>query len=408
VGTLRLANDLAFVVDRGKGSRLYDKSGREYIDYLLGSGPLILGHAHPAVVSAVMDQLARGSTYGLTNEPSIRMADELCQAIPCCERVRYTASGSEATFLALRLTRAFRRRYKILKFEGAYHGSHDSALMSTWPDLPKPFPVATPDSAGIVPRLEREILVAPYNDLNVVEPILAAHADELAGIIVEPLQRIIPPGADFLKGLRQLADRYEIPLVFDEVVTGFRLAYGGAQEYYGVIPDLAAYGKILGGGFSLGAVCGRERIMRQLDPHEAGPGGVVRHGSTLDGNPIAAAAGLATLMELKRPGTYERLRRSGSALQSGLARVIGRSGQPAQVVGDPVVFDVIFTDRDVSDYRSARTGNHEQLRRLNEECLKRGVLKGEHKIYMSLAHTEEDIDRTLAAFEAALAELPAR
>jgi glutamate-1-semialdehyde 2,1-aminomutase len=150
VGTLRLANDLAFVVDRGKGSRLYDKSGREYIDYLLGSGPLILGHAHPAVVSAVMDQLARGSTYGLTNEPSIRMADELCQAIPCCERVRYTASGSEATFLALRLTRAFRRRYKILKFEGAYHGSHDSALMSTWPDLPKPFPVATPDSAGIV------------------------------------------------------------------------------------------------------------------------------------------------------------------------------------------------------------------------------------------------------------------
>jgi glutamate-1-semialdehyde 2,1-aminomutase len=241
-----------------------------------------------------------------------------------------------------------------------------------------------------------------------VEPILAAHADELAGIIVEPLQRIIPPGADFLKGLRQLADRYEIPLVFDEVVTGFRLAYGGAQEYYGVIPDLAAYGKILGGGFSLGAVCGRERIMRQLDPHEAGPGGVVRHGSTLDGNPIAAAAGLATLMELKRPGTYERLRRSGSALQRGLARVIGRSGQPAQVVGDPVVFDVIFTDRDVSDYRSARTGNHEQLRRLNEECLKRGVLKGEHKIYMSLAHTEEDIDRTLAAFEAALAELPAR
>jgi glutamate-1-semialdehyde 2,1-aminomutase len=405
VGNLRLANQLAFVVHHGKGARLYDMSGREYIDYLLGSGPLILGHAHPAVMQAVTEQLARGSTYCLTSEPSIRLAEELCRAIPCCEQVRFTASGSEATFLALRLARAFRRRDKVLKFEGAYHGSHDYALMSTSPDVAKPFPVAIPDSAGIVPRLESEVLVAPYNDLATTERIVATHADELAAIIVEPLQRIIPPVAEFLKSLRRLANRYEIPLIFDEVVTGFRLAYGGAQEYYGVIPDLAAYGKILGGGFSLGAVCGRENIMRQLDPRETRPGGLVVHGSTLDGNPIAAAAGLATLMELKRPGTYESLRLTGTTLQRGLARAIGKYGLTAQVVGEPVVFDVIFTEGDVLDYRSAHSGNRERLRRFNEECLKRGVLKGEHKIYMSLVHTNEDIDRTLAVFETALAEL---
>jgi glutamate-1-semialdehyde 2,1-aminomutase len=408
VGNLRLPEDLAFVVDHGKGARLYDVSGREYIDYLLGSGPLILGHAHPAVLKAVTEQLVRGTTYCLTSEPSVWLADELCRAIPCCERVRFTASGSEATFLALRLARAFRRCDKILKFEGAYHGSHDYALMSTSPEIAKPFPMATPDSAGIVPRIESEVLVAPYNDLTVAESLVGMHAAEIAAIIVEPLQRIIPPEIEFLKGLRTMADRYHIPLIFDEVVTGFRLAYGGAQEYYGVIPDLAAYGKILGGGFSLGAVCGREALMRQLDAREAQPGARVIHGSTLDGNPIAAAAGLATLTELKRPGTFERLRRSGTVLQSGLIRAIEASGVTARVVGDPAVFDVIFTGGEVRDYRSAQAGERELLRRFNEECLSRGVLKGEHKIYLSLAHTTEDIHRTLAVFEEALAAVAGR
>jgi glutamate-1-semialdehyde 2,1-aminomutase len=275
------------------------------------------------------------------------------------------------------------------------------------PDTARPFPVATPDSAGILPELASEVLVAPYNDLTVAEPIIAAHADELAAIIVEPLQRIIPPGPEFLPGLRRLADQYGIPLIFDEVVTGFRLAYGGAQEYYGVIPDLAAYGKIIGGGFSLGAVCGREDIMRQLDPREARPGNLVIHGSSLDGNPIAAVAGLATLMELRRPGVYESLRRTGTALKSGLARAVEKAGVTAQVIGEPAVFDVIFTERAVRDYRSAQSESAAPLQRFNEECLERGVLKGARKIYLSLVHTKEDIDRTLLVFEAALAALAA-
>src|SRR5262249_21533241 len=284
----------------------------------------------------------------------------------------------------------------------------DYAQMSTAPVVAKPFPAATPDSAGIVSRVESEVFVAPYNDLATAEPIVATHADELAAIIVEPLQRILPPRPEFLTGLRRLADRHEIPLIFDEVVTGFRLAYGGAQEYYGVIPDLAAYGKILGGGFSLGAVCGRETIMRQLDPRETGPDGLVLHGSTLDGNPVAAVAGLATLRELRQPGTYERLRRAGAILQTGLARAIEKSGLPGQVVGEAAVFGVIFTEGDVHDYRSSRSGSRERLQRFNEACLEGGVLKGEHKIYLSLVHTDEDVDRTLAVFEAALAELRAR
>src|SRR5215475_642692 len=243
LGSSRFPDDLAFVVKRGKGSKLWDVSGREYIDFLLGSGPMILGHAHPAVVAAVREQLENGTTYFLVNEPVIKLADELCRAVPCAEQVRFTSTGSEATFFALRAARAWRKREKVLKFEGGYHGSHDYALMSSAPRSPKAFPAATADSGGIPQVLEGEVLIAPYNDLPTVEALLAVHADSLAAVIVEPFQRLIPPQAGFLEGLRELTRRREIPLIFDEVVTGFRLAYGGAQEAYGVTPDLATYGK---------------------------------------------------------------------------------------------------------------------------------------------------------------------
>src|SRR5213592_772886 len=246
LGSTRLPDDLAFIVKRGSGSKLYDVSEREYIDYLMGSGPLILGHAHPAVVAAVRAQLEHGTTYFLVNEPVVALADELCRAVPCAEQVRFTSTGTEATFFALRAARAYRKRDKIMKFEGGYHGSHDYALMSSSPKSPKAFPAATADSGGIPHVLEGEVLIAPYNDLPTVEALLAVHADSLAAVIVEPFQRLIPPQAGFLEGLRRLTQRYGIPLIFDEVVTGFRFAYGGAQQYYGVTPDLATYGKIIG------------------------------------------------------------------------------------------------------------------------------------------------------------------
>jgi glutamate-1-semialdehyde 2,1-aminomutase len=408
LGGLRFADELAFVVKRGSGSKIQDVSGREYIDYLLGSGPMILGHAHPRVVRAVAEQLEKGTTYFLLNEAVIALADEIGRAVPCAEQVRFTSTGSEATFFALRAARAFRQRDKIMKFEGGYHGSHDYALMSSAPKSPKAFPAAMPDSGGIPHVLEPEVLIAPYNDLATTEALLAVHANELAAVIVEPFQRLIPPRDGFLKGLRAATERHRIPLIFDEVVTGFRFAYGGAQEYYGVVPDLAAHGKIIGGGFPLAAVCGRQAIMRCFDPRLEGTPEFVAQVGTLNGNPVAAVAGLATLAELRTPGAYEGLRRTGSALKDGLAELVKRAGIPAQVVGEPSCFDIVFTERPIVDYRSTLTSDTACLKAFNQTCLRNGVLKGMHKIYVSLAHTEADVARTLDVFKLALAALPGR
>jgi glutamate-1-semialdehyde 2,1-aminomutase len=402
LGTSRYRDDLAFVVRRAEGARLWDCSGREYIDYLLSSGPMFLGHAHPAVVRAVTEQLRDGTTYFLVNEPAIRLADAICRAVPCAEQVRFTSTGSEATFFALRAARAFRHRDKILKFEGGYHGSHDYAHMSQTPKSPKAFPAAMPDSAGIPHVLEGEVLIAPYNDLATVEALLAVHADSLAAVIVEPFQRIIPPRDGFLPGLRRLTQRYGIPLIFDEVVTGFRFAYGGAQEVYGVVPDLATYGKIVGGGFPLAAVAGRADIMSGFDPRAEGTEAFVSQSGTLNGNPVAAVAGLASLAELRKPGAYERVRAIGGALMTGLADLAKKHGIAAQVVGHPTVFDIFFTEVPIVDWRATLTNDTAKLRRFNEACLRRGVLKGGSKIYVSCAHTEADVDKTLRVFAEAL------
>jgi glutamate-1-semialdehyde 2,1-aminomutase len=406
LGSRGAPEGLGFVVRRGQGSRVWDVSGRAYLDYLLGSGPLILGHAHPAVVEAVRRQLDHGTTYYWINEPILELGAEICRSSPCAEQVRFTSTGSEATFFALRAARAYRQRSKILKFEGGYHGSHDYAMMSASPRSPKAFPAPTPDSAGIPPVLEGEVLVAPYNDLPTVESLLAVHADELAAVIVEPFQRLIPPAPGFLRGLRALTGRHGIPLVFDEVVTGYRFAYGGAAAYYGVTPDLAAYGKIIGGGFPLAAVAGRAALMEAFDPAREGTPGFISQIGTLNGNPVAAAAGLATLAELRRPGAYARLAATGRALKDGLADLVARSGLPAQVVGESTVFDVIFTDRPVTDYRALLTADPVLARAFNAECLRRGVLKATQKIYVSLAHSDDDVARTLETVQGALAALP--
>jgi glutamate-1-semialdehyde 2,1-aminomutase len=393
---------LEFVVREGRGAYLWDTSGRRYIDHLLGSGPMLLGHAHPAVIEAVQRALARGTTFMLLNEPIIALAEEVVRAVTCAEQVRFTGSGSEATFFALRAARAHRGRDKVMKFEGGWHGTHDYGAMSVSTRSPKAFPAPTADSAGVPHAVGETVLVAPFNDLATTEALITQHHDDLAAVIVEPYQRVIVPAPGFLAGVRAITARYGIPLIFDEIVTGFRLAYGGAQEYYGVVPDLAALGKALSGGFPLAAVAGRAEIMKHFDPALEGTRDYVFQAGTLNGNPIAAVAGLATLAELRRPGTYERLHRTGTRLRDGLAAAARRRGLAAQVTGEPPVFDILFTDRPIVDYRATLTADAGKIRRFNQECLRRGVVKAVNKIYVSLAHTDADVDQTLGVFDEVL------
>jgi glutamate-1-semialdehyde 2,1-aminomutase len=397
LGNTRFADDLAFVVKAAQGSKIYDISDNAYIDYLLGSGPMILGHAHPAVVAAVHGYLERGSTYFTLNQPAIELAEEICQAVPCAEKIRFCSTGSEATFFALRAARTFTKKDKILKFEGGYHGNHDYALMSSSPALPKDFPRAVADSAGIPRVLEEQVLIAPFNDLDTTSAIIARHHHELGGVIVEPFQRIITPRPGFLPGLREVTQRFAIPLIYDEVVTGFRLAWGGAQEYYGAVPDVAAYGKIIGGGYPLAAVVGRADIMEAFNPDRETAGDFIAQTGTLNGNPIAAVAGLATLRQLKQEGTYQKLFKTGRMLRDGLEEILKHSGVAGQVIGEDPLFDIVFTDEAVHDYRGVLTQNRELLQRFNHEVLKRGILKAVSKMYISLAHTAADVEHTLMA-----------
>ncbi len=394
--------ELAFIVREARGPRLYDFSGREYIDYILGSGPLILGHAHPAVIAAVEGQLGKGTTYFQLSEPTLALAEEICRAVPCAEQIRFCSSGSEATFFALRLARAYRKRDKILKFEGGFHGTHDYSLMSVTPRSPKAWPAPTPDSAGIPEAIQENVLIAPFNDLAETEAIIEAHREHLAAVIMEPFQRLIVPDRGFLQGVRDVTRRIGIPLIFDEIVTGFRFAYGGAQQYYGVVPDLCALGKIVGGGFPLSAVVGRRDIMRHLSQELEGTGEMVLQAGTLNGNPIAAAAGLATLSELRKPGTYERLFATGARLKEGLAQAAKKAGLTAQVAGEAPVFEIYFTDQPIMDYRATLTADRALHAAFTQEMIRRGVVKAAAKFYVSLVHGEEEVRRTIQVFEQAL------
>ncbi len=403
LGNHRSGAGLEFVVKEGRGAYLWDTNGRRYVDYLLGSGPMLLGHAHPAVVEAVRRQVERGTSYMLLNEPAIELAEELVRAVPCAEQVRYTSSGTEATFFALRVARAFRKRDKVMKFEGGFHGTHDYGMMSVSPRSPKAFPAPMADSAGIPHAIEGEVLIAPYNDLATAEALIAAHHAQLAAVIVEPYQRTIVPAPGFLEGLRTATRRYDVPLIFDEIVTGFRFAYGGAQEHYGVVPDLAAYGKVVAGGFPLACVAGPKALMRHFDAALEGTPEYVWQAGTFNGNAIACAAGLATLAELRKPGTYPKLFGTGTRLRDGLAAAVLKHGVAAQVSGEPPVFDIFFTDHPIVDYRATLTADRERIKRFNAELLRRGVVKAVNKIYVSLAHTDEDVDKTLGVFDQALA-----
>ena len=393
------------VIREGRGGRVWDESGKEYVDFLLGSGPMLVGHAHPEVTAAAQARIADGTTFFANNRYGIELAEAIVAAVPCAEQVRFVSTGSEADLYAMRAARAFTRRDKILKFEGGYHGMSDYSLMSLAPKRPGNFPQPVPDSAGIPRSLRDEILIAPFNDLQVAASLVREHRQELAGVILEPLQRIIPPAPGFLEGLRRITAENGVPLIFDEVVTGFRLAYGGAQEYYGVVPDLCTLGKVIGGGFPLAAIAGRADIMAHFDRGAVGDDGFMMQVGTLSGNPVAAAAGLATLAILQRPGAYERLFATGRELMRTLAELLQRNRIAAQVTGEPPLFDVVFSPEPVRDYRGTLRGDAGMLRRFNALMRERGVLKGEQKYYVSLAHTPEDVRHTCDAWDSAITAL---
>ena len=398
-GNTSFPADLQFLAKEGRGSRIWDVSGNQYVDWLMGSGPLILGHAHPSVVEAVIDAVAKGSTFFTTNENAVLLAEELCQTVPCAEQVRFTTSGTDACFQAMRICRSFTGREKVLKFEGGFHGTSDYALMSVTPPASAEYPVAVINTAGIPQALQDLMLVAPFNDLETTTAVIEAHQDELAAVIVEPLQRIIAPAPGFLEGLRAVTKRCGIPLIFDEIVTAFRLAWGGAQERYGVVPDLCCVGKIMGGGYPLAAVLGRADIMSVFDQNQADGDHYVNQIGTLNGNPVACAAGLATLAELRQEGTYERLRATGKQVRDALVKTCAENGVPVQSTGDDTIFDVFFSDQPVRNYRDTLAADTGMMARFNQGMLREGILKSwPSKYYPSLAHTSEDVEKTVDAF----------
>jgi len=391
----------------GAGAHVTDTEGREYIDFLLGSGPMFIGHAHPAVTAAVMEQVPLGTTFFANNPAGIRLAEVIVNALPCADQVRFVSSGSEADMYAMRVARAFRGREKILKFEGGYHGMSDHGLMSLAPKREANFPRAIPDSAGIPAHIADDMLVAPYNDIDAAVALIEAHHDELGGVIVEPFQRLIPPKPGFLFELRAATEKHGIPLIFDEIVTGFRFAYGGAQTYYGVTPDICTLGKIIGGGFPLAAIAGRLDIMAHFDRARVAEDRWLMQVGTLSGNPVASAAGLATLEVLRQPGAYDGVFARGLTLMQGLTAAIKAAGIPAQVVGEPVLFDVVYASGEIANYRDTQRSNIAMQAHVNRHLRAAGILKGDGKYYMSLAHTDDDIAATLEAFSDALRSLPA-
>ena len=404
LGEYNLPADLAVVLARGDGARVWDGAGRQFVDFTMGWGSVLLGHAHPTVVDAVQRQAALGSNFAYVSAPALELGEEIQRAVPCAERLRFCASGTEATAYAVRLARAYTGRPRVLKFEGAYHGANEIGTVSLFPRRLHAFPRGEPTSAGLPTSAVADVLVAPFNDLGATEAIAAAHRDELAAIIVEPLHRCTAPQPGFLAGLRRLASETGSLLVFDETVTGFRLAYGGGQAYYGVTPDLCALGKALGGGYPIGAVAGRRDVLDLVREDRLGEERYVWFASSLGGNPVSAAAAVAALSELRKPGVYPRLFALGESLRSGLRKVLREEGVTAHVQGDGPLAAVVFTEGEVVDYRSAFRADRQRARSFLLGLFRRGVFLNpmSTKLYLSLAHTGREIEAFLEAARATL------
>lgn len=406
-GLFVLPAELNLIVARGKGSRVWDVAGREYIDYHLSSGPALLGHAHPAITRAVSEQLPRGTTFFFLNEQEIELGKRLIEAVPCGEVVHYTGSGTEATFYALRIARAWTGRNRILKFEGAWHGMHDYGLWGTVPTHPSAYPHADPDSVGVPSETGDTVLVSPFNETAQAVAMIEQNAEDLAAVIVEPLQRVLLPEPGFLQAIREVTRQHRIVLIFDEIVTGFRIAWGGAQEQYGVIPDIACYGKSMSGGFPLAAIVGKGDIMSVLDARSRPKAEVVWATNTLNGNPVCSAAGLAAIDALSQPGVYEHFHRIGSRLRKGMVDAGERHGFAVQAPGEDAVWGVRFTDRKpLRTWMDLTTSDTDLGWRWAIELMKRGLLVNPNeKFYISTAHTDSDVDETLDIVDSAFAAL---
>lgn len=403
-GEFNLPPELSLVIAEGRGCELKDTTGKHYVDFSMGWGSSLVGHAHPEVVAAVTRQARLGSNFAYVTASSLELAEEIRNLSPACRHIRFCASGTEATMYCQRIARAYTGRPKILKFEGAYHGANEIGVTSLFPHRMLEFPRPDPSSAGIPGGALGDILIAPYNDHVAAARIISEYRTELAAVIVEPLQRCTPPRPKFLPNLRELCSENDVLLIFDEVVTGFRLAYGGAQEYYGVIPDLVAYGKALGGGYPIGAFGGAENIMEIVREDRSGEPNYVWVASTLGGNPVSAAAALAALSVFRQPGTYARLHELGAYFRNGLADILSAKGIEAQVIGDGPLAQVVFSDEPVFDYRSTRRGDRELGRALMLKLFSRGIFLNPMgtKLYLSIAHTKSECELFFGHFESAL------
>ncbi|MFM9886995.1 MAG: aspartate aminotransferase family protein [Burkholderiales bacterium] len=402
LGMLKLPDDLAFVVARGQGTTLWTTDGRQLIDFVLGSGPMMIGHAHPRVVAAVQEQMARGTTFYTMNEMALRLAARIVELVPCAEAVKFASDGAEATFYTLRLARAFTGRPLVVKFDGGYHGHHDYALQQANSALDAKRGAAKANSAGIPIELSDTVLVAPFNDLAATAQLVEPVADRIAAIIVEPVQRALLPKPGFLEGLRALCDRIGAILVFDEVVTGFRLAIGGAQELFNVTPDLCSLGKLVGGGLPLSAVAGRGDILELTVPDRKADGRSVYFNGTLNGNALAAAAGLATLDVIQEENAPAKLVKIGTALADQFRDSARKLSVPFQMIGPPAFSEPLFGAGEVYDYASYNATNRAAARRFGIELVRRNLfVHPASKMYTSIAHTEAQIETAgKAAFEA--------
>ena len=389
-------------ISHGSGARLCDVDGRAYIDYVCSWGPLILGHAHPEIVAAVETAARRGTSFGAPTPLEVELAEAINAAFPTIEKVRLVNSGTEATMSVSRVVRAATERKLIVKFDGGYHGHADSLLARAGSGLAT---FNLPDSAGVPEEFVRFTRTLPYNDRMAAERLFQARGREIAAVIVEPVagnMGCVPPAPGFLETLRQQTQKYGALLIFDEVITGFRVAYGGAQERFGVLADMTTLGKIIGGGLPVGAYGGRARLMDLVAP--VGP---VYQAGTLSGNPLAVSAGLAALRVLKQPGAYDKLEALGAKLGDGLAQAAEQAGVAAQVNRCGSMLTVFFSRKPVTDYASAKRCDAEKFARFHRALLEREVYWPPSQFeaaFVSLAHTDEDLEHTLEAARAAFAE----
>lgn len=403
-GEFNLTRDLSMVIERGEGCRLWDTDGNEYLDFSMGWGSALVGHARPEVVEAVLRQTPMGSNFAYVNKKALELAEEIVRVSPACERIRFSASGTEATLYCRRLAREFTGRSKIMKFEGAYHGAAEIGVASLFPERALAYPNPDSTGTGASRGAMDDILVAPFNNANLTAHLIEENAGELAAVIVEPLQRCTPPRPGFLESLREATRRHDALLIFDEVVTGFRLAYGGAQEYYGVVPDLVAYGKALGGGYPIGAYGGREDIMALVSEDRMHQAPYVWSASSLGGNPVSCAAALAALGVFSNENVYPRLHELGRYLRDGMKRALTNNGFVGQIIGDGPLAQVVFSPDPVFNYRTTKHGDSKLGRRLMLALFERKVFLNPMgtKLYLSIAHDESICDEFLSRFDDAL------